>query len=56
MKKKIGNRPQTQISLLLQLFMAVMFLAGATVLHIHFSRCSQQLFGSKKDRELSKAA
>lgn len=34
--------------------MAVMFLAGAAVLHIHFSRCSQQLFGSKKDRELSK--
>ena len=31
MKKKIGNRPQTQISLLLQLFMAVMFLAGAAV-------------------------
>ncbi|HFU5878818.1 TPA: class C sortase [Enterococcus faecium] len=31
MKKKTGNRPQTQISLLLQLFMAVMFLAGAVV-------------------------
>lgn len=31
MKKKTGNRPQTQISLLLQLFMAVMFLAGAAV-------------------------
>ncbi|EME7112967.1 sortase [Enterococcus faecium] len=31
MKKKTGNRPQAQISLLLQLFMAVMFLAGAAV-------------------------
>lgn len=31
MKKRTGNRPQTQISLLLQLFMAVMFLAGAAV-------------------------
>ncbi|MGC2920447.1 class C sortase, partial [Enterococcus faecium] len=32
MKKKIGYRRQTQISLYLQLFMAVMFLAGAAVL------------------------
>ena len=31
MKKKTEKRPQTKISILLQLFMAVMFLTGAAV-------------------------
>ena len=54
MKKKTEKRPQTKISMLLQLFMAVMFLTGAAVFTYPFLADALRIIWTKEGSRIIK--